>query len=61
MKRLLVKLGFLGVLSSAYLAGLNATAVTPSPKLIPKCCITGSAECCGPHACYAGGDHCIAN
>jgi hypothetical protein len=57
----MVKLGFLGVLSSLYLAGLNATAVTPNPNFIAKCCASGGARCCGPNGCYADGDHCTAN
>jgi len=61
MKRLMIKLAFLGVLSSLYIAGLNATAGMAQPHFIAKCCSSGDARCCGPHGCFADGDHCTAN
>jgi hypothetical protein len=61
MKRLVVKLSALGLLSSLCFAGLNAAAALQQPRLIAKCCSSGDARCCGPHGCFADGDHCTAN
>jgi hypothetical protein len=57
MKRLVLKLGVLGVLSGVFVAVSNAAAVTPANK--PACCASGAASCCGS-VCAAGGGKCTA-
>lgn len=46
MKKIVVKLSLLTVLSGLYLAGLSANAGTVTPKLT-ACCSHGGASCCG--------------
>jgi hypothetical protein len=58
MKRLVLKLGVLGVLSGVFVAVSNAAAVTPEVNK-PACCASGAASCCGS-VCAAGGGKCTA-
>jgi len=61
MKRLILKLGCLGVLSSLCFAGLNAAAGVPKPRLVSMCCASTGSFCCAPHGCYADDKGCRAD
>ena len=59
MKKLVVRLSLLGVLSSAYVIGLSATSQAPNPRLIVYCCVGGNgAQCCGVRGCWADPSGC---
>ena len=62
MKRLVVRLSLLGVLSSAYVIGLSATSQAAAPRLIVLCCTAGNgARCCGSGGCSADAGSCSAH
>jgi len=48
MKTLVVRLSLLGVLTGAYVIGLNAASHTANPHLIAYCCTSGDGQwgCC---------------
>ena len=58
MKRTIVKLSLLTVLSGLYLSGLSANAGTITTKL-RACCSTAGTSCCGT-TCKIGPDGCSA-
>jgi hypothetical protein len=59
MKRLVVRLSLLGVLSSAYVIGLSASSQAASPHLQAFCCTAGNGtECCSPNGCSADATTC---
>jgi hypothetical protein len=53
MKKLVLKLGLLTMMCGTALASISP--VTPSTVY---CCTAGSAKCCGPNGCGAGGGGC---
>ena len=57
MKKIVVKLSFLTVLSGLYLAGLSATTRTITPGF-QACCKGGGATCCGA-SCTITTEGCI--
>jgi hypothetical protein len=59
MKKLVVRLSMLGVLSSAYVIGLYATSQAVSPHLQVYCCTAGNGrQCCGANGCSADATTC---
>jgi hypothetical protein len=61
MRKLVVRLGVLGVLSSAYVIGLHATSQVAQPRYIAYCCSSGNMTCCSYRGCSAGPNGCQNN
>ena len=59
MKKRVVKLSLLGILTSIYFIGLNASAQTARTDLTKFCCTSGNGKtCCGNAGCSAGPKGC---